>query len=196
MALFPKFDALAVLAEIESTPAKAANPAKVTTHIPQNTQNFSRLATLAAPDLISAKKTGPQFDPSQASAETNSATGTDPVAHDLNDTRLDARVTAWCNANPPELPVSQNHCAACGEFIPVYENGWVYLADGALIHYGKPPTRCCFDEWQTIRRAAGCAGLTAARKQTGNSAARHGNLWRTELWPLSQNLTPGPFWKN
>jgi hypothetical protein len=63
-----------------------------------------------------------------------------------------AAVIAWINANPPDLPMHQNHCAACGEYIPVYDTGWVYLGDGALIHHGGERGRDCFDRWQDMRR--------------------------------------------
>jgi len=42
------------------------------------------------------------------------------------------------DSRPPKLPSVQNHCAGCGEFIPVYDTNWVHLADGTLIHHGGP----------------------------------------------------------
>ena len=67
------------------------------------------------------------------------------------------RIIAWINSNPPDLPDPQNDCAACGEFIPIYDSGWVYLADGALIHYsGKHGTKC-LAAWQKKRRDAALA---------------------------------------
>jgi hypothetical protein len=64
----------------------------------------------------------------------------------------DHTVIAWINANPPDLPIHQNQCAACGEFIQVYDPGWVNLGDGALIHHGGERGQDCFDRWQNIRR--------------------------------------------
>lgn len=65
---------------------------------------------------------------------------------------FDTAVIAWINANPPDLPMHQNHCAACSAFIPVYDTGWVYLGDGVLIHHGGEHGRECFDRWQDMRR--------------------------------------------
>jgi hypothetical protein len=61
-------------------------------------------------------------------------------------------IVAWINSNPPNLPESQNNCAACGELIPVYETGWVYLGDGALIHHGGETGDACWKRWQRMRR--------------------------------------------
>ncbi len=57
-------------------------------------------------------------------------------------------VAAWINTHPPELPEHQNNCAACGEFIPVYDVGWVILGDGALVHIK------CRDRWSEMRRGS------------------------------------------
>ena len=62
------------------------------------------------------------------------------------------KIVAWINANPPNLPDAQNHCAACGEFIPVYDTGWVILGDGALIHYSGKHGKTCWDAWMSKRR--------------------------------------------
>ena len=61
-------------------------------------------------------------------------------------------VIAWINSHPPDLPLSQNHCAACGEYIEVYNTLWVYLGDGALIHYSGKYDKVCWEKWQKIRR--------------------------------------------
>jgi hypothetical protein len=65
-------------------------------------------------------------------------------------------VIASINSNPPNLPNDQNHCAACGEFIQVYDTGWVILADGALIHYSGKHGMECWEQWQRERRK-GCS---------------------------------------
>lgn len=64
----------------------------------------------------------------------------------------EGKIVAWINANPPDLPDAQNHCAACGEFIPVYDTGWVVLGDGALIHYSGKHGKTCWDAWSRKRR--------------------------------------------
>jgi len=64
----------------------------------------------------------------------------------------DAKVVAWINSHPPDLPDAQNHCAACGEYIEVYDVHWIYLADGALIHYSGKYDNKCWKRWQEIRR--------------------------------------------
>ncbi|MDA1029712.1 MAG: hypothetical protein O3B41_11770 [Bacteroidetes bacterium] len=64
----------------------------------------------------------------------------------------EGKIVAWINANPPDLPDAQNHCAACGEFIPVYDTGWVILGDGALIHYSGKHGKTCWDAWRRKRR--------------------------------------------
>lgn len=69
MATFPKFDAWSVLEELRATPAKAANPAKVGSKIPQAAQNFSRLATLAAPGPLSLETAAPSRDMAPAIAD-------------------------------------------------------------------------------------------------------------------------------
>tara|TARA_B110000046_G_scaffold161704_1_gene175554 strand:+ start:649 stop:831 length:183 start_codon:yes stop_codon:yes gene_type:complete len=48
------------------------------------------------------------------------------------------------------LPKVQNNCAACGDFIPVYD--WVILGDGALIHYSGKHGKTCWDAWMSKRR--------------------------------------------
>ena len=69
------------------------------------------------------------------------------------------KIVAWINSNPPELPEIQNHCAACGAFIPVYDTGWIYLADGALIHYSGEHGLTCWEEWKKMRSEAARAAL-------------------------------------
>jgi hypothetical protein len=64
----------------------------------------------------------------------------------------DDKVTAWINANPPDVPEHQNNCAACGGYIPVHETGWVILGDGALIHYSGNHGMECWEQWQRKRR--------------------------------------------
>lgn len=64
----------------------------------------------------------------------------------------ETEIIAWINANPPDMPEHQNNCAACGEYIPVYDTGWVCLGDGALIHYGGKHGKKCFKNWHQMRR--------------------------------------------
>ena len=61
-------------------------------------------------------------------------------------------VVNWINANPPSLPRIQNHCAACGEYIHVYDQYWVILGDGALIHHGGHRRITCSRLWSAKRR--------------------------------------------
>jgi hypothetical protein len=61
-------------------------------------------------------------------------------------------VVAWINSHPPVPPKDKNHCAACGEYIEVYNTNWVYLGDGALIHYSGKYGKVCWDQWQEMRR--------------------------------------------
>jgi len=67
----------------------------------------------------------------------------------LSDLEIERKVIAWINAHPPDLPLHQNNCAVCGEFIPVDETGWIILGDGALIH------RKCWDRWHRLQRERG-----------------------------------------
>ncbi len=62
------------------------------------------------------------------------------------------KVIAWINSHPPDLPNDQNHCAACGEFIQVYDIGWVILGDGALVHHGGKHGDACHKKWARMRR--------------------------------------------
>jgi hypothetical protein len=82
----------------------------------------------------------------------------------------DIKTIAWINANPPDLPMHQNHCAACGEYIPVYDTGWVYLGDGALVHHGGERGRECFDRWQVLRRAEALKGLGESERRRPHAA--------------------------
>jgi hypothetical protein len=82
----------------------------------------------------------------------------------------DHTVIAWINANPPDLPMHQNHCAACGEYIPVYDTGWVYLGDGALVHHGGERGRECLDRWQVLRRAEALEGLGESERRRPHAA--------------------------
>lgn len=75
-------------------------------------------------------------------------------------------VVAWINANPPVLPEVQNHCAACGEFIPVHESGWVFLGDGALIHYSGKHGLGCWEVWKEKRRDAAMAEMVHVNTST------------------------------
>jgi hypothetical protein len=52
------------------------------------------------------------------------------------------------DSHPAKLPSVQNHCAGCGEFIPVYDTNWVHLADGTLIHNGGPHGDKCKQDLQ------------------------------------------------
>jgi hypothetical protein len=74
------------------------------------------------------------------------------VTPDLIEDRAEANIIAWINNHPPDLPLSQNHCAACGEYIEVYDTHWVHLGDGALIHYSGKYGKDCWERWQEIRR--------------------------------------------
>lgn len=74
------------------------------------------------------------------------------------------KVVAWINSHPPDLPIDQNNCAACGEYIHVYDTGWVCLGDGALIHYSDKHGKTCFDSWHQTRRDA---AKTALNEQKG-----------------------------
>jgi len=74
------------------------------------------------------------------------------VTPDLIGGSVEANVIAWINSNPPDLPEAQNHCAACGEFIEVYDVHWVCLSDGALIHYSGKYGKVCWGRWQKMRR--------------------------------------------
>ncbi len=76
----------------------------------------------------------------------------------------ESKIIAWINANPPDLPEHQNDCAACGEYIHVYDTGWVCLGDGALIHYSGKHGKTCFDSWHQTRRDA---AKTALNEQKG-----------------------------
>ena len=64
----------------------------------------------------------------------------------------ECKVVAWINSNRPDLPEHQNNCAACGEYIQVYDTHWVILGDGALIHYSGKHGKTCVDQWQEICR--------------------------------------------
>ena len=70
------------------------------------------------------------------------------------------QIVAWINSNPPNLPEPQNNCAACGEFIPVYDTGWVILGDGALIHYSGKHGKTCWEAWKTKRREIAQAAMS------------------------------------
>lgn len=74
------------------------------------------------------------------------------VTPDLVRDSVEANVIAWINSHPPDLPETQNHCAACGEFIEVYDIHWVCLGDGALIHYSGKYGKVCWGRWQKMRR--------------------------------------------
>ena len=74
------------------------------------------------------------------------------------------KVTAWINANPPDLPEHQNNCAACGEHIPVYDTGWVCLGDGALIHYSGKHGQVCWKRWHRMRRGEAIRVIEISRK--------------------------------
>lgn len=75
-----------------------------------------------------------------------------PVERDQGGMQEESKVVAWINRHPPDLPDVQNYCAACGEFIPVYDTNWVHLADGAFIHHGGKHGRSCFNRWRQMRR--------------------------------------------
>lgn len=83
-------------------------------------------------------------------------------------------VVAWINSNPPSLPDAQNHCAACGKFIEVYNTDWVYLADEALIHHGGKLGRACFDRWRQLRREEALEALSAAGDNENNKLSDNG----------------------
>ena len=78
-------------------------------------------------------------------------------------------IIAWINANPPDLPEAQNNCAACGEFIPVYDTSWVFLGDGALIHYSGKYGLGCWEVWKSIKRETAQAAIsqTITSSKTG-----------------------------
>lgn len=78
--------------------------------------------------------------------------------------QTEAGVVAWINANPPELPEVQNHCAACGESILFNDTGWVCLADGALIHYSGSHGLTCWEAWKKKRRETAHAALCGERQ--------------------------------
>ena len=73
------------------------------------------------------------------------------VTPELIEGSTETNIIAWINSHPPDLPDAQNHCAACGEFIEVYDVYWIYLADGALIHYSGKYDNKCWKRWQKIR---------------------------------------------
>ena len=71
----------------------------------------------------------------------------------------EAIVIAWINSNPPDLPDPQNNCAACGLPILVIDAGWVYLADGAMIHYSGKHEKICWERWLKMRRSEAMQAL-------------------------------------
>ena len=91
------------------------------------------------------------------------------VTSDQSEDTEEGKVIAWLNANPPDFPAAQNNCAACGEFIPVYDTGWFYLGDGALIHYSGKYGLGCWEVWKSKRRETAQAAIsqTVASSKTG-----------------------------
>jgi hypothetical protein len=77
----------------------------------------------------------------------------------LSESVSEPRIIAWINSNPPDLPDVQNNCAACGEFIPVYDTGWVILGDRSLIHYSGKYGLKCWKAWKAKRRTDALASI-------------------------------------
>jgi hypothetical protein len=74
------------------------------------------------------------------------------VTADTQQSDLETKILVWINNNPPNLPIVQKNCVECGEFIPVYDTGWVILCDGALTHYSGKHGDKCWKAWSQKRR--------------------------------------------
>jgi hypothetical protein len=76
----------------------------------------------------------------------------------------EAEIIAWINHHPPDIPATQSRCAACDELISANDNGWVYLGDGALIHYSGKHGKDCWRRWSQKRRDVAKLALRAAKE--------------------------------